>query len=300
MHYISFILIHMRRLGCKEVAESVLNDLKDKTKLFTEKGNRAPSLAVILVGEDPASLTYVRKKEEAATALGYLHFQYNLNEDIQEQELLELIDRLNSDENIDGILVQLPLPKHISEKRVIERINPDKDVDGFSPVNAGRLLIGEKSFVPCTPKGILAVLRYFGIATAGRKAVVIGRSNIVGKPMSVLLMQKGIDATVTVCNTKTPDLREYTSAADIIIVATGKPNTIDSSFVKDGAAVIDVGVNRIPDSSREKGYRLIGDVDYKSFKERDVAITPVPGGIGLMTVAMLMENTFEAAERRAK
>ncbi len=297
---ISFMLISMRRLGCREVSDRVLEELKAKTELFINKGNRAPSLAVVLVGENEASKTYVRKKEEAAEALGFLHFQYNFNEDVRESELISLIDTLNSDDGIDGILVQLPLPKHISEENIIERISAEKDVDGFSPVNAGRLMIGEKSFVPCTPKGILAVLRYYGIETAGKKAVVIGRSNIVGKPMAVLLMQRGLDATVTVCNTKTPDLKEYTSDADIVIVATGHPGTIDASYVKDGATVIDVGVNRIADSSREKGFRLVGDVDYKSFKNRDVSITPVPGGIGLMTVAMLMENTFEAAERRAE
>ena len=297
---ISFMLISMRRLGCREVSDRVLEELKAKTELFINKGNRAPSLAVVLVGENEASKTYVRKKEEAAEALGFLHFQYNFNEDVRESELISLIDTLNSDDGIDGILVQFPLPKHISEENIIERISAEKDVDGFSPVNAGRLMIGEKSFVPCTPKGILAVLRYYGIETAGKKAVVIGRSNIVGKPMAVLLMQRGLDATVTVCNTKTPDLKEYTSDADIVIVATGHPGTIDASYVKDGATVIDVGVNRIADSSREKGFRLVGDVDYKSFKNRDVSITPVPGGIGLMTVAMLMENTFEAAERRAE
>ena len=172
------------------------------------------------------------------------------------------------------------------------------DVDGFSPVNMGRLAIGGESFVPCTPKGIMETLRYYGIETAGKKAVVIGRSNIVGKPMALLLMQKGVDATVTVCHTKTPDLRAYTADADIIIVAAGRPGTIDASYVKDGAAVIDVGVNRVEDPSKEKGFRLVGDADYASFRDRDVMITPVPGGIGLMTVSMLMANTLEAARKR--
>ncbi len=297
---ISIILVSMRRLGCKEVAASVMDRLKKETELFTGEGNRAPSLAVVLVGHDPASETYVRKKAEAALSLGFLHFQYSLDEDTEEEELIALIRKLNDDGNIDGILVQLPLPPHISESRVINTIRSDKDVDGFSPVNAGRLLIGEDCFVPCTPKGIMETMRYYGIETRGKKAVVIGRSNIVGKPMAVLLMQRGIDATVTVCNTRTPDLKEETKSADIIIVATGHPGTIDSEYVKDGAVVIDVGVNRIPDETKKNGFRLVGDADYASFQDRDVSITPVPGGIGLMTVSMLMSNTLEAARRRRK
>ena len=288
----------MRRLGCKIVAQNALEEIKKETQLFVSKGNKAPSLAVILVGEDPASCTYVRKKAEAAEELGFRHLQLTLDENSTEEEVLSLIDRLNRDDDVDGILVQLPLPSHISERKVIDRISADKDVDGFSPVNQGRLLIGESSFVPCTPKGIMEVLRYYRIPTSGRKAVVIGRSNIVGKPMAVLLMQKGVDATVTVCNTKTEDLRSVTLDADIIVVATGRPGTIDESYVKDGAAVIDVGVNRIPDPSKKNGFRLVGDADYKSFSERDVSITPVPGGIGLMTVSMLMANTLEAAKMR--
>ena len=288
----------MTRLGCRCVAESVLENVRKETQAFIDKGNKAPSLAVVLVGSDPASQTYVRKKAEAAESLGFLHFQYTFDEDSKEDDILSLVGKLNESEDVDGILVQLPLPSHISEKKVIDAISPEKDVDGFSPVNMGRLAIGEESFIPCTPKGIMRTLSYYGIETAGKKAVVIGRSNIVGKPMALLLMQKGIDATVTVCNTKTPDLREYTKDADIIIVATGHPETIDSSYVKDGAAVIDVGVNRIKDETREKGFRLVGDADYSSFKDRDVMITPVPGGVGLMTVSMLMENTLEAAVKR--
>ena len=294
------MLFSMIRLGCKEIAESVMNKLKTDTEHFVLQGNRAPSLAVVLVGHDGASETYVRKKAEACGFLGFMHFQYSFDEDCSEERLLEKIDELNERKDIDGILVQLPLPSHINEKHVIERISPEKDVDGFSPVNAGRLLIGEECFIPCTPKGIMKTLEYYGISTSGKKAVVIGRSNIVGKPMAVLLMQKGIDATVTVCNTKTPDLKEYTQNADIIIVATGKPKTIDSSYVKDGAVVIDVGVNRIPDPSKKSGFHLEGDADYSSFHSRDVSITPVPGGIGLMTVSMLMMNTFEAAVRRSR
>ena len=288
----------MIRLGCRSVADSALEEIRKETERFTSEGNRAPSLAVVLVGDDPASQTYVRKKAEAAASLGFMHFQYTLDGDSEEKDVLALVAELNARDDIDGILVQLPLPRHISEKKVIDAIAPEKDVDGFSPVNMGRLAIGGESFVPCTPKGIMETLRYYGIETAGKKAVVIGRSNIVGKPMALLLMQKGVDATVTVCHMKTPDLRAYTADADIIIVAAGRPGTIDASYVKDGAAVIDVGVNRVEDPSKEKGFRLVGDADYASFRDRDVMITPVPGGIGLMTVSMLMANTLEAARKR--
>ena len=280
------------------MAASVLDGIRAGTEELKERGGRAPSLAVVLVSHDAASETYVRKKEEAALSLGFEHHQYTLADDTGEDELLALIDRLNGDDSVDGILVQLPLPSHIDERKVIEHIAPEKDVDGFSPVNAGRLSIGEECFIPCTPKGIMHVLSYHGIETAGKDVVIIGRSNIVGKPMAALLMRKGVDATVTVCNTHTRDLRSHTISADIIIVATGHPGTLDSSFVKDGAVVIDVGVNRIPDSSRKSGFRLVGDVDHASFEDRDVSITPVPGGIGVMTVAMLMENTLESSRRR--
>lgn len=288
----------MIRLGCKSVAENVMEKVAKETELFISEGNRAPSLAVVLVGSDPASMTYVRKKKEACEKLGFLHFQYNFDEDAAEGDVLALLDELNGRDDVDGILVQLPLPEGINERKIIEHINPEKDVDGFSPINIGRLLIGEDCFVPCTPKGILEILRYFSVDTAGKKVVVIGRSNIVGKPMAALLMQKGLDATVTVCNTKTPDLRKETEDADIVIVATGHPDTIDSSYVKNDAVVIDVGVNRIADASREKGFRLTGDAGYASFENTDVKITPVPGGVGLMTVSMLMMNTLEAAKRR--
>ncbi len=288
----------MLRLGCKKIAEAVIEDVRKRTEDFAAAGNRVPSIAVVLVGENPASQTYVRKKAEAAEAVGFMHFQFTLDEDSAEKDVLALVQELNERDDIDGILVQLPLPKHISEKKIIDSISPEKDIDGFSPVNMGRLAIGDKSFIPCTPKGIMKTLEHYNVETAGRKAVVIGRSNIVGKPMALLLMQKGVDATVTVCNTRTPDLRAVTKDADIIIVAAGHPGTIDESYVKDGAVVIDVGVNRITDPSRESGFRLAGDADYQSFANRDVMITPVPGGVGLMTVSMLMENTLEAAMLR--
>lgn len=285
----------MKRLGCKIVSQAAIDNIRKETELFVNKGNNAPGLAVILVGSNPASETYVRNKTLQAEAVGFVHFQYTLNEDCEESELLDLIDSLNERDDIDGILVQLPLPKHLSEKKVIERISPEKDVDGFSAISVGKLCQGEETFVPCTPLGIMDIFSYYNIDTVGKKVVVIGRSNIVGKPMAMLLMQRGVDATVTVCNTKTPNIKEYTKDADIIVVATGCPNTIDESFVKDGAVVIDVGVNRIEDPTREKGFHLEGDANYESFKDRDVSITPVPGGVGLMTVAMLMKNTLKAA-----
>ena len=288
----------MKRLACKVVSEQLLERLKKETELFIEKENRAPGLAVILVGEDPASVTYVRNKSLKAEELGFVHFQYNLDRDCEEKEVLDLIDRLNHDDSVDGILVQLPLPKHIDEDKIINAISPEKDADGFSQINVGKMCIGQESVYPCTPAGIMEILSYYGFETVGKRVVVIGRSNTVGKPMAMMLMQRGVDATVTVCNTKTPDLKAYTKDADIIIVATGHPGTIDSTFVKDGAVVIDVGMNRIPDSTREKGFRLVGDADYQTFKDRDIAITPVPGGVGLMTVAMLMSNTLKLANMR--
>lgn len=290
----------MKRLGCKAVQEKLELELKAKVESFVLKGNRAPSLAVILIGNDGASETYVKNKHSACDRLGFLHFDYRFDEDVEEEDVLSLVEELNKREDVDGILVQLPLPKHINEKKIINSIAPEKDVDGFSPVNVGHLCLGDECYVPCTPKGIIEILRYYGIKTEGKKVVVIGRSNIVGKPMAMLLMQKGADATVTVCNTKTPDLCEFTKDADIIIVATRRPGTLDASMCRDDAVIIDVGVNRISDQSREKGYRLVGDVDYKSFENTTCMVTPVPGGVGLMTVMMLMENTYLAAERRAR
>lgn len=289
----------MVRLACKKVQKKVEEELKAKTDLLISKGNRAPSLAVIMVGDNGASLTYVKNKENACTRLGFMHFDYRFSEDVKEEELLNIIDELNKRDDVDGILVQLPLPKTIDEKKVINRISPDKDVDGFSPVNVGRLSLEEECFIPCTPKGILEILKYYNIETRGKKAVVIGRSNIVGKPMAMLLMQKGIDATVSVCNSHTKDLSSYTKDADIIIVATGKVNTLNSSMCKNDAVIIDVGVNRIADSSREKGFYLKGDVDYDSFADTDCQVTPVPGGVGLMTVIELMENTYLSCVRRS-
>lgn len=288
----------MKCLECKSVASSIIEKVKNETQSFILKENRRPGLAVILVGDNPSSITYVRKKEEKAEEVGFVHFQYNKSEDCTEKELIDLIEELNSNNSIDGILVQLPLPSHISEKKVIEHIAPEKDVDGFTSLSLGKLLTGEETFIPCTPKGILSILKYYNIETKGKRVVVLGRSNIVGKPIANILMQKGYDATVTICNSFTPQLREITLESDIVILAMGKPCLIDSSFIKDGAVVIDVGVTRIKDDSKKSGFRLSGDALYSSFQNREISITPVPGGVGLMTVGSLMENTLLAAIRR--
>ena len=280
------------------MSERLLASVREETLSFVNKGNRAPSLAVILVGNDPASSSYVRSKGKRCEELGFVHFQYSLSEDSLESEVIALVEKLNKDDSVDGILVQLPLPKHISAEKVINTIAPGKDVDGFSPYSMGRLALGNPSFIPCTPLGILKILENWKIETKGKRVCVIGRSNIVGKPMAIILSQKGYDATVTLCNSHTENLREITKESDIVIVAVGKPGLIDSSYIKDGAAVIDVGINRVEDSTKKKGYRLTGDCDYESFTERDVMITPVPGGVGLLTVTALMMNTLTAAENR--
>ena len=280
------------------MSRRLLARIKDETLSFVNKGNRAPSLAVILVGDNPASASYVKSKTRRCTELGFMHFQYCLSEDSLESDLLSLIERLNDDESVDGILVQLPLPPHIDSGRVIRAIRSDKDVDGFTPCSMGNLALGTPSFIPCTPLGILKILENWKIETEGRRVCVIGRSNIVGKPLSILLSQKGYDATVTLCNSHTGDLREITLASDIVIVAAGRSGLIDSSYIKDGAVVIDVGINRVEDSTKKKGYRITGDCDFDSFSSRDVMITPVPGGVGLLTVTALMMNTLRAAENR--
>ena len=288
----------MIELSCKELSSSIYDSLKEKTQKFIDKGNRAPGLAVVTVGDDEASRLYVKTKTEKAAYLGYVGFQYFLNGDSREDEVVSLIETLNKDDRVDGILLQLPLPKHLDEKRIIEHITSDKDVDGFTSANMGRMVKGEECFIPCTPKGILTILSHFGVSTSGKRITVVGRSDIVGKPLALLLMGKGYDATVSVANSKTKDLRALTLSSDIVISAVGKPMFLDSSYVSDGTVIIDVGINRISDPTRKRGWRTVGDVDRESLSHRDVSITPVPGGVGLMTVASLMENTFISRERR--
>jgi methylenetetrahydrofolate dehydrogenase (NADP+) / methenyltetrahydrofolate cyclohydrolase len=259
-----------------------------------------PCLAVVLVGEDPASVSYVTGKEKALAEVGMADRSHRLPASTSEAELLSLIAELNADPTVHGILVQLPLPRHIDEARVIMAIDPAKDVDGFHPVNVGNMVIDRPCFLPCTPHGVLVLLREAGIKTVGARVVVVGRSNIVGKPLSILLARRDCNATVTLCHTGTRDLASITREADILIAAIGKPRAITADMIKSGAAVIDVGVNRIEDPTAKKGFRLVGDVDFESACAVASHITPVPRGVGPMTIAMLMENTLLAAQRKAK
>lgn len=263
-------------------------------KLKAEKGV-TPGLAVILVGENPASVSYVTAKEKACVEAGMYSREIRMAADIKESELLDTIAELNADPAIHGILVQLPLPKGFDEKKVINAIAPEKDVDGFTPVNVGRMLIGEKCFLPCTPHGIIKLIEFSGMDLNGKSAVVIGRSNIVGKPVAVLLSRKETNATVTLCHTGTKDVGKFTREADVVVVAAGRPNTLSGDMLKAGAVVIDVGVNRIPDETKPKGFRLVGDADFESCAAVASAITPVPGGVGPMTITMLLWNTLESA-----
>lgn len=259
-----------------------------------------PGLAVILVGDNPASVSYVTAKEKACAEAGMYSREIRLPATTGEAELIELIHSLNNDAAIHGILVQLPLPKGINEKSIIDAIAPEKDVDGFTPINVGKMLIGDDCFLPCTPHGIIRLIEEAGMETAGKHAVVIGRSNIVGKPVAVLLSRKGkgANATVTMCHTGTLNVADFTRNADIVIVAAGRPNTLTGDMVKPGAVVIDVGVNRVPDATKPKGYKLCGDADFDSCAEVAGAITPVPGGVGPMTITMLLWNTLESAKRK--
>lgn len=281
----------------KAIAAQVRGEVAEKVSELKAKGI-TPCLAVILVGENPASVSYVTGKQKALAEVGMLDRSLHLPESTTEEELLKIIDDLNKDTTVHGILVQLPLPKHINEEKVLLAINPEKDVDGFHPMNVGNLVIGKKAFLPCTPHGIIVLLEKMGIETSGKHAVVIGRSNIVGKPVSILLARKETNCTVTICHTGTKNMKEMTLQADILIAATGRPHTVTKDMVKPGAVVIDVGVNRIPDDTKKSGFRLIGDCDYNDLLETASAITPVPGGVGPMTIAMLMFNTLEAAENR--
>ena len=282
----------------KSIAQSIREEIKIKTEALKTKGI-TPCLAVILVGSNPASVSYVTGKQKALAEVGMNDRSVRLPESTTEQELISLIQELNADKSVHGILVQLPLPQHIDEEKIIPAIDPAKDVDGFHPVNVGNLVIGKKSFLPCTPHGIIVLLKRMNIETDGKSAVVIGRSNIVGKPAALLLARKDLNATATICHSGTKNIADITRRADILIAAAGRANIVTADMVKEGAAVIDVGVNRIPDASKKSGFRLAGDVDFENVKEKAAFITPVPGGVGPMTIAMLMANTLEAAENTA-
>lgn len=280
-----------------EVAAEIREELQQEIIGLKEKHNLVPGLATVLVGEDPASQVYVGAKEKTCLALGIYSERHDLPADTSEEDLLKLIDKLNKDTKIHGILVQLPLPKHINETTVLYAINPKKDVDGFHPVSLGKLLIGEPDYIPCTPNGIWHLILHSGVKVEGAEVVVVGRSNIVGKPIANILYQKkeGANATVTVCHTRTKDIAFHTKRADILIVAAGKAKAITADMVKEGVVVIDVGVNEIGKTAEGKRI-LSGDVDFETVKEKAKAITPVPGGVGPMTITMLMMNTVRAAK----
>lgn len=287
-------------LSGREVASQVKKELSLRADSYLEKYGRRPLLAVVLAGSNPASLTYVSGKQKACDETGIDHRDYFFDADVSRETLIRTIKDLNSDDSVDGILVQLPLPRHEDEEIVINTISPEKDVDGFTPSNVGKLLLGQigpDDLVACTPKGILRMLDYYKIATDTKNICILGRSNIVGKPMAALLMQRNRNATVTVCHSLTDNIVPHVRMADIVISAVGKPGIVTADMIKEGAVIIDVGMNRIPDSSKKSGYRLTGDVDYASCLEKAGAITPVPGGVGPMTIAMLMENTIIAAYR---
>ena len=273
-------------LNGKEVSQRIKDELKEEVKKL-KSDNIFPGLAVIIVGDDPASRVYVNSKKKACEEIGIYSQEYALPENTTQDELLELVEKLNSDTKINGILVQLPLPSHIDEEAVINAISPKKDVDAFHPVNVGKIMIGNYDFLPCTPAGVMELIKESGIDISGKECVVVGRSNIVGKPQAMLLLHQ--NGTVTICHSRTKDLAEKTKNADILIAAVGKPNFITGDMIKEGAVVIDVGINRIAPK------KLVGDVDFESAEKKASAITPVPGGVGPMTLAMLMKNTVKAA-----
>lgn len=279
------------------LADRIKSEVASRVEALKVRGV-TPGLSVVLVGDDPASAVYVGSKERTCIELGMHGETIRRPATISQEELIAIVDQLNGDPAVHGILVQMPLPKHIDADAVVRRIRPDKDVDGFHPVNVGKLWIGERDgFAPCTPAGVLYMLKAHGVKTSGAECVIVGRSNIVGKPMAALMVQPGVDATVTMCHSRTRDLSEVTRRADILIVAAGRAGMITADMVKPGAVVIDVGMNRIPDATKKSGTRLVGDVAFASVREVASLITPVPGGVGRMTIAMLMSNAVRAAEQ---
>ncbi len=279
------------------LAARVTTEVAARVTVLKQRGV-TPGLTVVLVGDDPASAVYVGAKERTCHELSMRGETLRRPATISQEELLAIVEQLNTDSRVHGILVQMPLPKHIDADAVVRRIRPDKDVDGFHPVNVGKLSIGERDgFAPCTPSGVLYMLQATGVPTAGAECVIVGRSNIVGKPMAALMIQPGVDSTVTVCHSRTRDVGEHTRRADILIVAAGRPQMVTADMVKPGAVVIDVGVNRIPDATKKSGTRLVGDVAFDEVREVASLITPVPGGVGKMTIAMLMANAVRAAEQ---
>lgn len=283
----------------RRVAETIRGELKAQVRVLKAQGV-IPGLAVVLVGDDPASRSYVTAKEKACVEIGINSDDNRLSSATTQQELMGLVRKLNNDDRIHGILVQLPLPKELDETEVLLAIDPEKDVDGFHPVNVGRMVLGHKTFLPCTPHGVLQLLKRSGVKIEGAHVVVIGRSNIVGKPLANMLIQKTEfgNATVTICHTGTRNLSDFTRRADIVIAAAGRPNMLTVDMIREGAVVVDVGVNRVEDAGRKAGYRLVGDVDFERVREKASLITPVPGGVGPMTITMLLYNTVESAKNR--
>jgi len=290
----------MELLDGKKTAALVQEAIAEEVCQIVAKGHRPPHLVAILVGNNGASMTYVNNKVTACERVGFASSVINLPEDISQEALLEEIEKLNKDKSIDGFIVQLPLPKHINEQEVLLTVNPDKDADGFHPTNFGRMALGLDAFIPATPYGILELLTQYKIPTDGKHVVVIGRSDIVGRPISILLSQKPWNATVTLTHSRTQNLSKLTQEADIIIAALGIPNFLKAEMVKEGAVIIDVGITRVADTSAKKGFRIVGDVDFEQVKQKASYITPVPGGVGPMTIAMLMKNTLNAYKRTHK
>lgn len=281
----------------KEVAAAMRREIAAEVEAMVAEGKPAPHLVAILVGNDGASQTYVAHKEKCCHECGFTSTVVRMPEETTEEELLARISELNEDPKVDGFIVQLPLPRHISEQKVIEAIDPRKDVDGFHPVNTGRMISGLPSYLPATPDGILSLLKYYNVPTAGRSCAVIGRSNIVGRPIANLLSQKGWDCTVTICHSRTPNLKEVVAEADIVIAALGKAEFVTADMVKEGATVIDVGITRVPSDKTKSGWKLLGDVKYDEVAPKCDFITPVPGGVGPMTIISLMLNTLKAAKK---
>ena len=290
----------MTILDGKKISSDIKEEITEQVKTMKSNGEKVPHLAAVLVGTDGASMTYVGAKVKACEQIGFESTLIDLPEETTEEELLNHIDNLNNDDNIDGFIVQLPLPKHIDEQKVLMAVDPDKDVDGFHPTNVGRMTLDLPAFLPATPFGILELLERYNIETSGKNVVVMGRSHIVGRPMSILMSQKrkAGNATVTVVHSRTKNLAEITKGADIIVAAIGISEFLTGDMVKDGVVVIDVGITRVPDDTKKRGYRLAGDVDFESVSKKASHITPVPGGVGPMTIAMLLKNTLLARERR--
>ncbi|HPT16173.1 MAG TPA: bifunctional methylenetetrahydrofolate dehydrogenase/methenyltetrahydrofolate cyclohydrolase FolD [Kiritimatiellia bacterium] len=287
-----------RLLDGKSLAADLRAEIAADVAALKAATGRVPGLAVVLVGDDPASRSYVTGKGKACAAAGIYSRQLDLPATATREEILATVRALNADDAIDGILVQLPLPDSSIEREIIEAIDPAKDVDGFHPTNVGRMVLGLPAFVPCTPNGVLEILRRAGVPLSGAAVTIVGRSQLVGRPLSILMSQKGVDATVTLCHTRTKDLARYTREADVVVVAAGRPGTLRADMVRPGVVVIDVGVNRVPDASKAAGHRLVGDVDFEAVAAKAAAITPVPGGVGPLTITMLLRNTVEAARRR--